>query len=229
MELTNPANALRIPRGRMESSVKKKYLEILQTIKKQLLTHKWSISITSGSLAVFVLFSVFYFQYFSLDDTNSNRFRSIRYASDNTSKIPDTHTPATNLPDIAPSNESTSSTLEDQVLYIETCIGDAKRIVLDHEETSLKDNSASKLISEETKETEETEETPENPVGSFRVKNDINLLNMREAPDNNATIVAKLTNISRGTVLSYDDSWAHVKTTNYEGYVATKYITITEN
>lgn len=164
-------------------------------------------------------------------------------------QIPDFQTPATNLPgntiskeSIESSNELESNEIHDpaeESIYIETCIGDATRIVLDAAKNSVKEDITIKESeSEESKEEEsitdeitieETEETFGNPIGSFRVKNDVHLLNMRETPDNDAKIVAKLTNISRGSVLGYDEIWAHVKTTNYEGYVATKYILITED
>lgn len=97
------------------------------------------------------------------------------------------------------------------------------------EESSIEESSIEEELSVEETQPETTEKNTEETITrSFRVKSDVTILNMRSAPDSDASIVVRLTNIGHGTVLDYDENWAHVKTKNYEGYVATRFINITE-
>ena len=109
-------------------------------------------------------------------------------------------------------------------------VGNWSRIEAENQEgwvltSKIQNSQASKSEETAKKEEPKKEETTENKTETKKMYVSTVTLNLREKADTNSKIVTQLNQNDVVTVIKeVDDTWSQVKTGNYEGYIASRYL-----
>lgn len=109
-------------------------------------------------------------------------------------------------------------------------VGNWSRIEAENQEgwvltSKIQNSQASKSEETTKKEEPKKEETTENKTETKKMYVSTVTLNLREKADTNSKIVTQLNQNDVVTVIKeVDDTWSQVKTGNYEGYIASRYL-----